>query len=120
MKPGHIFFITGEKTFKGKGFLKKKDGKKRKMTKKEQEMPGKGAKKMQPVKKAGTATAGTATAGTATAGTAETSAKSIESVSREHRTFPPPKKFSMHAHVRSMEEYEQAYRESLKNPDAFW
>ena len=94
--------------------------KKRKMTKKEQEMPGKGAKKMQPVKKAGTATAGTATAGTATAGTAETSAKSIESVSRESRAFPPLKKFSRHAHVRSMEEYEQAYRQSLKDPDAFW
>ena len=82
--------------------------KKRKMTKKEQKKPGQDAKKIpkkrETVKKAGTATTGAA----------ETAAKSIESVSRESRAFPPLKKFSRHAHVRSMEEYEQAYRQSLK------
>jgi acetyl-CoA synthetase len=46
--------------------------------------------------------------------------KTIESVMEEHRRFPPSKEFSERAHIKSMQMYEQMYKESISNPPAFW
>ena len=45
---------------------------------------------------------------------------SVESVLQEHRTFPPPSHIAQRAHIRSMQQYEQMYAESLANPEKFW
>ncbi len=39
---------------------------------------------------------------------------------REDRVFLPPEKRSKQAHIRSLAEYEELYRESLDHPEAFW
>ncbi len=39
---------------------------------------------------------------------------------REKRIFPPPAEFSARAHIKSREQYEQMYRESMDDPDTFW
>src|SRR5256885_5590384 len=44
----------------------------------------------------------------------------IDSILQEQRKFPPPPEFSRHAHVKSMEEYERLYQESVDDPDRFW
>lgn len=44
----------------------------------------------------------------------------IESVFHEHRTFEPPAEFSVEAHIKSFEEYENIYNEAEKNPVGFW
>jgi acetyl-CoA synthetase len=44
----------------------------------------------------------------------------IESISREQRSFPPPPEFAMRAHVSGREAYEARYAQSLADPDAFW
>ncbi len=44
----------------------------------------------------------------------------ITSLQHEGRTFPPPKTFSAHAHVKSMAQYRKLYNESIKSPDKFW
>ena len=44
----------------------------------------------------------------------------IESALQENRLFPPPPEFSKQAHVKSREQYERMYRESIDNPEAFW
>jgi len=46
--------------------------------------------------------------------------KSITSMMDEQRKFPPPKEFQAKAHIKSVEEYEKLYKESIKNPDGFW
>ena len=46
--------------------------------------------------------------------------KEIESVLSESRVFPPPADFSEHAYVKSFEEYEKLYNESVADPEAFW
>ena len=38
----------------------------------------------------------------------------------EERVFPPPKSFSEHAHIKSMEELDQLRSEADKDPEAFW
>lgn len=38
----------------------------------------------------------------------------------EERTFPPPKGFSEKAHIKSMEEYEKLYKQSVEDPEGFW
>jgi len=48
------------------------------------------------------------------------SEKGIESVMDETRRFPPPQEFSDKAHIKSMEEYEKIYRESIEDPETFW
>ena len=48
------------------------------------------------------------------------SSNSIESVSHEERVFPPPEEFSKHAAIRSREEYERLYKESIEDPEGFW
>lgn len=49
-----------------------------------------------------------------------TTPTSIESVMHEERTFHPNTAFSASACVKSMDEYETLYRESLDDPEGFW
>ena len=42
----------------------------------------------------------------------------IESVLHEERVFPPPAGFAEQAHIKSFEEYEKLYQESVENPSA--
>ncbi len=44
----------------------------------------------------------------------------IESVLQEAREFPPPKSFQRSALLRTKEEYERLYRQSLDEPEKFW
>jgi acetyl-CoA synthetase len=44
----------------------------------------------------------------------------IESTMQETRLFPPPANFSQHAHIQSMDQYAQMYRQSIDHPDLFW
>ena len=44
----------------------------------------------------------------------------IDHVLEEQRRFEPPKDFPKGAHVRSLEEYQQLYRQSIDDPQAFW
>jgi acetyl-CoA synthetase len=46
--------------------------------------------------------------------------RDIDSTLRENRVFPPPPEFSAKAHIKSLEEYESLYRESIQNPEKFW
>jgi acetyl-CoA synthetase len=49
-----------------------------------------------------------------------TATTNIDSVLNEERIFPPPKSFSEHAHIKSMEELERLRSEANENPEAFW
>ncbi len=44
----------------------------------------------------------------------------IDSTLRENRLFPPTPEFSAKAHIRSLEQYEALYRESIEDPEKFW
>ena len=44
----------------------------------------------------------------------------IDSTLRENRVFPPPPEFSAKAHIKSLEEYEALYKQSIDDPEAFW
>lgn len=44
----------------------------------------------------------------------------ITSILSEERVFRPSPEFSEQAHVGSMEEYEELYQRSLKDPEGFW
>ena len=44
----------------------------------------------------------------------------ITSTMQEHRLFPPKPEFSAKAHIKSREEYDRLYRESIDNPEKFW
>ena len=46
--------------------------------------------------------------------------RDIDSTLRENRVFPPPPEFSAEARIKSLEEYEALYRESIENPEKFW
>ena len=46
--------------------------------------------------------------------------QNITSVLHESRIFPPSAEFSAGAHIKSMEEYQTMYRESVENPEGFW
>src|SRR5690349_5593020 len=48
------------------------------------------------------------------------SQSAIESALQENRVFPPPAQFSAQARIKSMDEYQRLYRESIQNPDKFW
>ena len=48
------------------------------------------------------------------------SSGAIESSLQEKRVFPPPPEFARRAHIRSREEYERLYRESIEQPEEFW
>ena len=44
----------------------------------------------------------------------------LESTLRENRVFPPPEEFSKHAYIKSLEQYEAMYKQSIEDPEAFW
>jgi acetyl-CoA synthetase len=46
--------------------------------------------------------------------------QSIDSILNERRVFQPPPEFSQQAHIKSLEQYEQLYREAEENPEKFW
>ena len=51
---------------------------------------------------------------------AAVSSQDLDSILREHRVFPPPDAFRQAAHIKSLEQYEQMYRRSIDDPEAFW
>ncbi len=46
--------------------------------------------------------------------------RDIDSTLRENRVFPPPADFSAKAHIKSLEEYEALYKQSIEDPEKFW
>ena len=48
------------------------------------------------------------------------SESAIESVLQEKRLFTPPAEFSQKAHIKSIEQYHQLYKEAAADPEAFW
>ena len=44
----------------------------------------------------------------------------LESTLRENRVFPPPAEFAAKAHIKSLAEYEEKYRQSVDDPEGFW
>ena len=44
----------------------------------------------------------------------------ITSMMHEDRKFPPPSNITESAHIKSMEEYQKMYDESIKDPEGFW
>ncbi len=48
------------------------------------------------------------------------SSQAIESAQQENRIFPPPAQFTQQAHIKSMDEYQKLWRESIDQPDQFW
>ena len=48
------------------------------------------------------------------------SSTDIDSVLQEQRSFEPSPEFRRSAHIKSAEEYDRIYRESVENPDGFW
>jgi|SRR5689334_21895844 len=51
---------------------------------------------------------------------AHTAATDIDSILREQRRFEPSDRFRAQAHIKSMEEYERVYRQSVEHPEEFW
>jgi acetyl-CoA synthetase len=49
-----------------------------------------------------------------------TAEKGMISMMEEKRVFPPPKEVSEKAYIKSMEEYNRIYQESIENPEKFW
>jgi acetyl-CoA synthetase len=48
------------------------------------------------------------------------SEQAIESSMQENRVFPPDPKFAAGAWIKSRQQYEQMYRQSIDQPDVFW
>src|SRR4051794_29469595 len=48
------------------------------------------------------------------------SSGAIETSMQEDRVFAPPPEFARHAHIKSREEYERLYHESIDEPEQFW
>jgi len=48
------------------------------------------------------------------------SSQDLDSTLRENRVFPPPEEFARKAHIKSLEEYETLYKQSIADPEAFW
>ena len=46
--------------------------------------------------------------------------QSIDSILNERRVFEPSSEFSQNAHIKSLEHYEQLYREAQEDPEKFW
>ena len=44
----------------------------------------------------------------------------LDSTLREFRVFPPSPEFSAKAHIKSLEEYETLYKQSIDDPETFW
>jgi len=45
---------------------------------------------------------------------------SIDSVLQEQRQFEPSQEFRQHAYIKSLDDYERLYKESIENPEKFW
>src|SRR6516164_1225519 len=54
------------------------------------------------------------------ANTPSISQANIDSILQENRLFPPSAGFAASAHIKSLEEYERIYKESIENPEKFW
>src|SRR5215475_10311126 len=52
--------------------------------------------------------------------TIPTPGSNIDSLLREARKFEPPQAFRGSAHIKSLEDYERIYRESVEEPEKFW
>ena len=50
----------------------------------------------------------------------DTQGPNIDSILNEQRKFECPPEFSKQAHIKSLEEYEHIYNESIDDPDKFW
>lgn len=50
----------------------------------------------------------------------ETKKSGISSLMAESRKFPPPAELAEKAHIKSMDQYQQMYNESINDPDKFW
>jgi acetyl-CoA synthetase len=50
----------------------------------------------------------------------ESSSNNISSLLQEKRTFPPPADLQAKAHISSMEQYEEMWKRSIDDSDAFW
>src|SRR5260370_8877427 len=48
------------------------------------------------------------------------SGTNIDSVLQEQRKFEPSEEFRRGAHIKSAEDYERIYRESIEEPEKFW
>jgi len=46
--------------------------------------------------------------------------KQFDTVLEEARKFPPPAAFTEKAHIKTFAEYEERYKRSIKDPEAFW
>jgi acetyl-CoA synthetase len=46
--------------------------------------------------------------------------QSIDSILNERRVFQPSPEFSQNAHIKSIEQYEQLYRQAEDDPEKFW
>ena len=44
----------------------------------------------------------------------------IDSVLHEQRKFECPEQFREQAHIKSLEDYERIYQESIEQPEKFW
>jgi len=44
----------------------------------------------------------------------------IDSVLHEQRKFECPEQFREQAHIKSLEDYERVYQESIEQPEKFW
>ena len=51
---------------------------------------------------------------------AEIPGTNIDSVLQEQRKFECPENFRKDAHIKSLEEYERIYKESVEQPEKFW
>ena len=54
------------------------------------------------------------------ANTPSMSQANIDSILQENRVFPPSAEFAASAHIKSLEEYERTYKESMDDPEKFW
>jgi len=51
---------------------------------------------------------------------AATGTTGIDSIRKEDRKFEAPSEFAQQAHIKSLEEYERIYKESVEQPEKFW
>jgi acetyl-CoA synthetase len=50
----------------------------------------------------------------------DTQGPNIDSILNEQRKFPCPPEFAKQAHIKTLDEYEHLYKESIEEPDKFW